>query len=301
MSNEGQKEITGVYNAIMKAYSEKDYKEFLEMFKEPDNRRLEESSTVKLLSKILTDTHSKKHYTLKAGKKLYRSRSVSADNLNKLSFNETDGFFGFDKYDSKEPPLGLSKSGRNNYMGVSHIYLAEDKYTACVEIRPLPKSLISLATFRVKKTMKLLDMSLSSKCESNMQDTSEISADDFLLSKMKMQFTIPVRDEKEYYPSQYLSDHIRKYGFDGIRYQSGYSGGYCYTIFNCSEENIQFLSSELLYSQTPKYQIYYLNDDKVLPPPDKWNALFEMTPDTRNQIVEKLKIQVERSQNHGHA
>ena len=113
------------------------------------------------------------------------------------------------------------------------------------------------------------------------------------------QFSIPVADETEYFPSQYISDLVRKHGFDGIRYKSMNSMGNCYTIFNCCEENIKFCSSEIVLAQAPKYSIYSLNRSKIIEPPVDFEQHYFLSADKLENIQDYLFRHIEGKKKHG--
>ena len=88
------------------------------------------------------------HSTLPENLCLYRARSITtAEHFRKGISQKEDGTFsGFDESNSVEAPLHSTQSARANIKGMSYLYLAEDPYTACAEIRPVNNSFVSLAT-----------------------------------------------------------------------------------------------------------------------------------------------------------
>ena len=103
---------------------------------------------------------------LSAGTVVYRARVVKDDELtsdNGISMDANMNTSGFDEGNSMEAPLGAGQAGRNNIAGMSYLYLAGDSETACIEMKAVPKSIISLAEIEVKKDLKLFDMTIITK------------------------------------------------------------------------------------------------------------------------------------------
>lgn len=279
------------------------YNEFLKLFEEPNNHDLEQSRVIKELKKLL-DNNSDFVISLPKGTHLYRARVISDEELNSpkstLSVEKNDNnyhFTGFDYYNSKEPPLGKSPGQRNNYSGASYMYLAEDKYSACVETKPPFKQLISVAEFETKRDLRLFDFAEDHKVIESLSNDNNIFVHiPILITKLMSQFSVPVQDEKAYYPSQYVSDYIRKYGFDGVKYRSWCSTGFCYTIFNCCENNIGFVSSEIVLANACQYSLYDLNTSKRIDAPDGFDSYFKMDSESISEIKEKVYNQLKKQQ-----
>ena len=277
------------------------YNEFLKLFEKPNNHDLEQSKVIKELKKLL-DNNSEFVISLPKGTHLYRARVISNEELNSqestLSAEKKDNnyhFGGFDYYGSKEPPLGKSPGQRNNYSGASYLYLAEDKYSACVETKPPFKHLISVAEFETKKDLRLFDFADDRKFIEPFLIVDNIYVHiPTLITNLMSQFSVPVQDEKSYYPSQYVSDYIRKYGFDGVKYRSWSSTGFCYTIFNCCENNIGFVSSEIVLANACQYSLYELNTDKRINAPEGFDSYFEMDNKSIEEVKEKVYNQLKK-------
>ena len=125
---------------------------------------------------------------------------------------------GFDAFDSKEPPLGIPMSARNNIDGVSYLYLTEDEYTACSEIRPSPNSCISLASFELMRDINVIDFTNSQKSVIDflyLHDTLDITPA-IMMTRIMSKF------------SEYKEDET-VYGRAALYYHTG-SG---YGVYNC--------------------------------------------------------------------
>ena len=197
---------------------------------------------------------------------LYRSRIVDTikmlNNETTITVDEQDNIKGFDKYDSKEPPINISKGGRCNPAGSSYLYLSESEYSACAEVRPMNKQILSVARFEITKDLNIVDFTAGGNFEEYNEEKGYSVT--MLLSEIFSSFMMPVYNDDEYALTQYISDFIRKYGYDGICYYSSSTAEKSYTIFNCCEDNVKFLDSKLVYNYMPQYNFYNLSDSEKL-------------------------------------
>lgn len=274
------------------------YDEFIRKFDKPSNREIENTKVIQVLRRMLFEIPDRFIFIREPNSIFYRSRLIQMDaesivnsGISVEGIGGDTQFTGFDCYDSKEPPVGIPGSGRNNLKGVSYLYVADDSYTACAETRPKPGHLISVARFQNIKPLKIFnfsdDVEIPDINAESLEDVTTVR----LITNILFQFTIPVvsNKEKEYYPSQYISDFIRKNGYDGICYMSAFSSGRCYTLFNCGESYIEFLDSEMVLHRVPEYHIYRLNsEEKIVPPKgfyDDANPSFGDFKDMKRKIA----------------
>lgn len=243
------------------------YTQFKALFERPnlDNKSFEESEIISLIKEILKESDDRIVTGLPKETVLYRSRIV--DTIKMLN-NETtitvdeQNIKGFDKYDSKEPPINISKGGRCNPAGSSYLYLSESEYSACAEVRPMNKQILSVARFEITKDLNIVDFTAGGNFEEYNEEKGYSVK--MLLSEIFSSFMMPVYNDDEYALTQYISDFIRKYGYDGICYYSSSTAEKSYTIFNCCEDNVKFLDSKLVYNYMPQYNFYNLSDSEKL-------------------------------------
>lgn len=243
------------------------YTRFKALFERPnlDNKSFEESEIISLIKEILKESDDRIVTVLPKETVLYRSRIV--DTIKMLN-NETtitvdeQNIKGFDKYDSKEPPINISKGGRCNPAGSSYLYLSESEYSACAEVRPMNKQILSVARFEITKDLNIVDFTAGGNFEEYNEEKGYSVK--MLLSEIFSSFMMPVYNDDEYALTQYISDFIRKYGYDGICYYSSSTAEKSYTIFNCCEDNVKFLDSKLVYNYMPQYNFYNLSDSEKL-------------------------------------
>lgn len=223
--------------AYKKVYSSDVFKAITELYSD-DNIFYLEPDTKVLRARVIKDTDE-----------IYREK-------NGIHF-EGSVLRGYDWYNSKEPAVGLSTEGRANSRYSSYFYCANDGPTAASEIKPNIGDYISLASFVVKKKLKLI----------------ELKEKDWFIGKTKKdyffdivanQFSIPVSDTSEYYLTQFISDELRKYGIDGICYKSHFTHKNNYVIFNCSMDTIQYTNSKIIRLHSQQLNFIDFSNEKMI-------------------------------------
>lgn len=203
--------------------------------------------------------------SLKRGSFLLRARIIDEEDLYTQSkgIGFKDGRLnGYDWINSKEPPIGLSPNGRANSKYSSYFYCAADGNTAASEIKANIGDFISLAKFKTKRNMKIINFSNVS--------VSTNSKLHFYAQRLVERFSKPINSSKEYRFTQFISDEIRKCGVDGICYTSYFTQSPNYVIFNCSTTSIEFIDSKILklYSQQLNFIDYSFEKMRVTKVPD---------------------------------
>ena len=201
--------------------------------------------------------------TLNKGTKLYRARIVDIDSIStSKGFNLKIPFLsGFNESESREPPLGISKPGRNNIEGVSFLYLANNPETACCEVKPSIRQIISLAEFELVATKHIVDFSKDVKLEG---EDEEFSIGRLFTEIMGI-YSFPISNDSQYRTSQILTDYIRKTGIDGIAYRSYFSEkGINYTLFNSDHRSVRYLGSRLLLLQSERRTFLDFDNERII-------------------------------------
>ena len=285
--------MTNLFNELHK-------EEFSKALNSKNNKILEETVIFQILKIILDENTKSFHKTLSAGTQLFRCRELDGHKGNKYSEDgitvtkDGSGKFistGFDSYNSKENPFGKFGAGRVNLSGMAYLYLAEEEYTACAEIKPLNETLISLATFELKKDVSVIDLKTDTSYSEFLELAEKTHVDmKELLTWIMRRFCIPVKDSEDYYITQVISDYIRRAGYDGIRFQSAMSGGTNVTLFNCHESYVQFVSSRLVCVPETQIRILDLNSgNRIKNPNSSKLSDDEEIENTRNLLLNKLK------------
>ena len=225
----------------------------------------------------------KAFYRARFVKPPYRTKGDSFVVRNPDGLLEHTAISGFDEGNSKEPSIGRSASQRASQQYASYLYLAEDKYTACSEIKTVQRSVISLARFQTLKDLRVVDFYSWDKNTGSYTEDMKETKYSVLIGLIAFAFSVPVIDEKEYYFTQYIADMIRKYGFDGIVYKSFYSSKQNYVIFNCAPNAIKFLDSELIIHYSQRNHFISVNDLADITIEDD-----ELTEDTKRIIKQSL-------------
>lgn len=199
--------------------------------------------------------------TLKKGALLFRARIV--DDLNDLyegkkGIHIEDGYIcGYDWINSKEPPIGVSSEGRANIKHSSYFYCSENGNTAASEVKPSINEYVSLATFKTKRNLKLIELS-----NKNCKDISKEEAS--CMRELVRYFSVPIRNADDYKFTQFISDEIRKCGIDGIRYKSYFTDSYNYVIFNCSMNTLEFVRSRIIKLHSQKLNFMDISSEKLI-------------------------------------
>lgn len=132
------------------------------------------------------------------------------------------------------PPKERAGHGRLNPNGIPYLYLASDKTTAISEVRPWVGCKVTIAEFKLKKEVRLINF--SEKHFVNVPKGEEYEGSEFTWRELiSWIFSAPFdpRDDTAYVPTQYLSERIKGAGFDGIIYDSALDpNGFNVTLFD---------------------------------------------------------------------
>lgn len=247
------------------------YNEFAKQIEENDNKKIEESEVYILLANMLSEEKTKFKETLSIDTSLYRGRIVDITRIEKFSVSG-NRLNGLDKFESKEPPLHTAMNGRSNIAGASYLYVATDKYTAVAECKPLRESFLSVAEFKTTKELKIFNL-----CDNDslyelkeLQDNKKYLVKTLVELIMRAFYNSVYEIDSGYKISQYISELVRKHGYDGIAYKSFISNGKNYAIFNCCEANIKFIESEIVQVVAQHIDIVSLNDGNRITNPNNY-------------------------------
>lgn len=192
-----------VENSIMGPYSWEDFKKYLRN----ENRFHSKYINLNVLEEILKDTE----ITISEGTNLYRAR-IS---------NEK----GFKRKEMWAPPNDIASPGRANSKGISCLYLANKRKTTVKEIRANAFDYVTIATFKLKKAIRVVDLSVIVHNSPFYANTDKIKylVNEKHLRKIERDLSKPLtkRDsDLDYLPTQYISDFAKFLGYDGVKYLS---------------------------------------------------------------------------------
>lgn len=200
--------------------------------------------------KEITNSNNSKgvdHYLLNLLMSLQSKKETTSDIIQKLKdeYPESkqiedmeNGFYGYDASNSGAPPIPKSVvDGRANPNLISYLYLTEDPGTAIAEISPIPSAWISIGIFKLNQSLTLVDLSGESNdgCSGEYMQLSRLIA---------QSFSLIAKNASDYYITQYVSEYIKKQGYDGIIYKSAKCVGKNNLVL-FDEEKVEAVGSEL--------------------------------------------------------
>jgi RES domain len=136
--------------------------------------------------------------------------------------------------------------GRANPRGIACLYLATDKETATLEVRPLIGSYVSVAQFVVLREVRLVNcsgerMHLLDRLDKSLGGTwTPEDVDKAVWSDINEAFSEPVErgdSSLDYVPTQILAEAFKRQGFDGVAYKSSYEG-FNVALFDIEEADL---------------------------------------------------------------
>ncbi|MCD8361393.1 MAG: RES family NAD+ phosphorylase [Lachnospiraceae bacterium] len=191
-------------NSIMGSYSWEDFK----IYMRNQNRFHSRHVHLDIFAKLVKDTET----ILPRGEKYYRAR-IASDRV------------GHKRKNMGAPPKDVATAGRVNSKGVSCLYLADKKETTVKEIRAGAFDYVTIATFRLKRDVKVLDLSSITHNSPFYAPTDKkyFYINERHLKKIAMDIAKPMSShdsDLEYLPTQYISDFAKFLGYDGVKYIS---------------------------------------------------------------------------------
>ncbi len=246
-------EIWKILNATIQ------FTEFQENLKKGQYKEVYTSPVFDAIMKFCEDDNC---ITIPAGTKVFRARIIKNPeeiySLKNGIHREEDALRGYDRYNSKEPAVGISSEGRANNRYSSYFYCANDASTAASEVKANIGEYISLASFTIQRDLQLIRFVEKDLFESK----SDI---EHYHSSIAKHFSSPVSDSSEYKLTQFISDEIRKCGIDGICYKSHFTDKNNYVIFNCSINTISFCNSKVIKLHSKQLNFIDFSGEKMLP------------------------------------
>lgn len=189
-------------NSIMGKYEWEDFKTYLRS----QNRFHSKYINLIELKRILKDTET----ILTKDLKFYRAR-----------ISDKNGFKG---KEMGAPPPDKATAGRVNSKGISCLYLANKRETAVKEIRASVYDYVTIATFKIKRNIKILDLSaLARRSPFYATDKAHFLINHKHLNDIALDISKPLArsdSDLDYLPTQYISDYAKFLGYDGVKYNS---------------------------------------------------------------------------------
>lgn len=261
-------------------------KDFVQKIKEGNENDIRETIVVKILQYVLFAKNGQFQQCLEQDKILYRARIIEKEScLSKkygCSINFDGNIMGFNYENSKEPPE--QSAGRINEDGEKALYLAGSELTACAEVKAEPTSLISVATFRTKRPLNLIDFydNVSVADLRELEKKYELSAGVLMTEVMYLFSLVNDYEGSIYKCTRYIAKMVREAGYDGIKYGSSLACGYNICLFESADTSVDFVASKLQYFGIPLWQIWDVNSG------DQLQCCAKSDPD-----MEEIKCQIE--------
>lgn len=174
------------------------------------------------------------------------------DTIKEYTTNISNGFEG---YDEKGSFVNLNTenimASRCNHNFEVCLYASDDAQTAISELKPLIKETISVASIKVLKDLKIIDLSF----EFDDKDNEKI----FVRNLLALLFICsPTENNKDaYIYTQVICSIVKKMGYDGIKYSSCQNiERINYAIFNY--EKCKAIGSKKYSVKNIDYRIEYI-------------------------------------------
>lgn len=173
-------------------------------------------------------------------------------------------FKGYDSKHSGPPPKELTPAGRANPERISYLYLCEDERTPIYEVHPTIGQEVSIAKFKTKRPLKIYDLTKSFPVRFKDPDYDAPS----LYDSIGKHFSVPNTGEViQYLPTQYITEEIKKLGFEGLRFNSSLKQGginvVLFDIDSCTALSSDIVKVESIEIKTTKPDIYNLDNMKA--------------------------------------
>ena len=205
-----------------------------------ENRYVLNEKWDRFIETILFTAKKREHVLMKGGV-LYRARIGSEEE----EWEEKEGVWRIDirplaPKEIKAPSNEKALEGRINPKGISYLYLANDIKTAISEVRPWLKQSVTVGWFGLNRDLRVVDASKDKHSrhffsEEKIEEPSE-KWESFVWRDINNSFSMPVSagEEHNYYvPTQYLSEHFKNVGYDGIIYKSSLTkDGHNFALFD---------------------------------------------------------------------
>ena len=160
---------------------------------------------------------------------------------------------GFSITEMGAPPKNLATSGRINPEGISCLYLSDTVKTTLHETRAGVYDYVTVGEFNLLKKISVINLGEIDKISPfRGLDFTQLAINIKHLHKISDMIAKPVRrhdSSLDYLPTQYISDFIKRQGYDGIEYASTMNkNGYNLAIFNeglltCQEVTVYDIDS----------------------------------------------------------
>ena len=141
-----------------------------------------------------------------------------------------------------KPVQNSASEGRANPRGIPYLYLSTDMNTAMAEVRPWIGSYISLAQFKLLKSVRLMNCTSDDKGTMIYLKEPEPGKKEVAVWKdIDKAFSMPVTSDEtiaDYVPTQILVELFKNNGLDGIAYRSSLGKGHNIMLFDLNAADL---------------------------------------------------------------
>lgn len=193
--------------------------------------------------------------------KNYSKNINSGAEYKRARVNGVDQVEPYKYEDMGPPPNDLVGPGRINPEGISYLYLADLAETAISEVRPHKGVVVSVATFKLEKNIKIVSLHDDGFSGGHDMFNDVQAAFKGIMHSMyinALYFSAPVHslDKLAYLPSQYLAEMFKLNNVDGVEYKSSmHDDGINLAIFNPKNARCiqveQYVVDKVKYNVTP--------------------------------------------------
>jgi len=199
----------------------------------------------------VAESAAKREIILKKGSVLFRARNGS--DLGEGHWRQPVPIpFSLDKMGM--PPEKITKDGRVNPRGIPYLYLANSLATVLSEIRPFIGELATVAKFKTKEKLKLVDTTGAGRLVSSNKKKQDFEK--CIWRDISFSFSKPATRDNEYFDylsAQFLGELFKQMKFDGVLYRSSlHPQGKNILLFN--QNGIEPIKSSLYRITGLKYQ-----------------------------------------------
>jgi len=181
-----------------------------------ENRFFLSDRSAEFIASIVAFAKQSKAHEIPTGTSFFRAR--------KHELHDATEPYGLDEMGA--PPKEKATHGRLNPVGIPYLYLASDVQTAVSEANPWIGCMLTVAKFTLPRPISVISFSRRTFPDppSSFKDKTREFTWEQLIAMM---FSIPFdpRDTTAYVPSQYLTERIKREGFDGVLYDSARKKG----------------------------------------------------------------------------
>jgi len=211
----------------------------------------------KLLDTV-KDTIPRRVREVAEGDELWRARLGSIWE-EKCQFPEPLPYEGKDM----KPPEHFATEGRANPKGIPCLYLSTCKEAAMAEMRPWVGAMVSVAKFRTRKPLRIIDCAL--RCDEPVNflvpPHGELEYEEAVWKFVDKAFAKPVTrtdDAADYATTQILAEIFRREGYDGIAFKSLFDEAYTIALFDL--EVAEFVSGQLFTTEKVEHHFKEYDD-----------------------------------------